>query len=183
MRHAGRGKVDRDIRVAELGLASKAPGHLFHPLRLGRDAEVAGGRDGRDVEHVGDEVVVRIEGGTTVAGGPSVLEKIGGRAQMDVGVDERAAAPSGSLHDRHLAAGPDVEQALADRRVQDAVLDVTQGGRLAVGDLGDILRGLEVRFHHELVVFEFLAIAHGVVWPLGIFRDFALARGGLALLG
>jgi hypothetical protein len=34
---------------------------------------------------------------------------------MNVGVDERAAAPSGALHDRHLAEGPDVEQALADR--------------------------------------------------------------------
>ena len=76
---------------------------------------MAGGRDGRDVEHVGDEIVVRIERGAAVAGRPSALEEIGGRAQMNVGVDERAAAPSGSLHDRHLAAGPHVEQALADR--------------------------------------------------------------------
>jgi hypothetical protein len=36
---------------------------------------------------------------------------------MDVGVDERTAAPSGSLHDRHLAAGPDVEQALDESRL------------------------------------------------------------------
>ena len=73
---------------------------------------MAGGGDGRDVEHVGDEIVVRVERCAAVAGRPTALKKIRRRAQMNVGIDERTAAPSGTLHDRHLAEGPDVEKAL-----------------------------------------------------------------------
>jgi hypothetical protein len=43
------------------------------------------------------------------------LEGVGRRSQMNVGVDERAAAPSGALHNRHLAEGAHVEESVAGR--------------------------------------------------------------------
>lgn len=80
---------------AETGLGRKLPGRRVH-------------LHGRDVEHVGDEVVVGVEGLARVRRRPSVVERFRRWAYLDICVDERSAAVARALDHEDVVQGPDV---------------------------------------------------------------------------
>src|SRR5262245_54670459 len=106
-----RPKVDRDIRVAELVEAMKLIRDFSHELSFGRQAPARLG-DRVNVEHVGDQIVVRIQSRPAIPRRPSLAENRLRRPQMNIGVDQGSATESRALHHRHLLKGFYVEQAL-----------------------------------------------------------------------
>ena len=97
------------VRPEGLPLAAEPGCGGLHEARLRR--QLAGRRvlpDGSDVEHVPDEVVVRVERRARVRSGPVRVEHVGRRPYLHVCVDQRPSAIAHPLHHQHVTEMPDV---------------------------------------------------------------------------
>jgi hypothetical protein len=121
------------VGVEEAVALPQELGGLGHEPRLGR--QLAGSRVGGhrlDIEHVGDQVVVRLECRPAVRLGPGPVEDLLGRPHGDVGVDQQPAAVAGRLHGEDVVERPCVVQALV-AQPQPAVVEPGQVAGKAPG--------------------------------------------------
>jgi hypothetical protein len=107
------GEGDREVGPEQgVGPAEPVRGPL-HPQGLRRQGAGAWvGRHRAHGEHVRGQVVVRVEERSPVRHGPGLFEYLRGRADRDVGVDQRAAAVAGGLDAEHVAVRADVVEAV-----------------------------------------------------------------------
>jgi hypothetical protein len=126
------------------------------PEFIGRPLELLGLGDAlrhlMDVKHAGGEVVEAIEVLPLVDPGPPSFEDFRRRAQMDVGVDQRAPAIAGSLHGNDVVQIAEIVEALVDRpEPARQIRRLLVVGQAAI----DALKTVALRIYRKIVRLEF----------------------------
>src|SRR5260370_27481405 len=100
MAFLGFAEINSKIRIAKLSGTAHRGGHILHKLGLRRNSRLR--RDRSYVEHVRGQVVVRIENFAAIPRRPTLFEDLRWRSQVDVCLNERAAAETCRLNHHHL---------------------------------------------------------------------------------